>query len=392
MAGKGPAAQANDDARDDAALAALLDPVALERRLQKARAQRAAALAARQQPVKAEQDTPLQGSHPKPPLARSLAPAPVPLPPPAVAAAPEPAPPPLVAERRPTRPRRRLLPAGLLIGFAAGATVALAAVLALAPRADMTQPGEVGAPGTGASVAPIAATPAETRPAPQSEPPAAPRAADAGQAPPRPDPAPAAPTTDRADTPGLLAPRAPDAALPAVQTAAAVPPAADTPAFADRALRLILHAPSGVPAAEVEALLAGLSTAVRPAEGPIRVNFAISRSNVRYYHREDADAAAAASASLSTRLGPVEVRDFTSYQPSPAPGTIEIWLSGSPAGGRSAPAASPPPVAITQPQTAAGPAADVPPQQGRDIRGLVQTAIQHQALRAAAEAARAAAQ
>lgn len=55
-----------------------------------------------------------------------------------------------------------------------------------------------------------------------------------------------------------------------------------------------------------------------------RVGYKISSSHIRYYHRRDATAAAA----LAERIG-ARARDFTSYRPSPAIGTLEVFLSGS---------------------------------------------------------------
>jgi hypothetical protein len=55
-----------------------------------------------------------------------------------------------------------------------------------------------------------------------------------------------------------------------------------------------------------------------------RVGYKISSSQVRFFHRRDGVAAAA----LAERIG-ARSRDFTNYRPSPAVGTLEVFLSGS---------------------------------------------------------------
>ncbi len=152
MVSEGAAAQPRirEDERDSAAIASLMDPAALERRLAQARAQRVAALAARKAakgnvaaPSTAEQRqlvplpprAPHQTSNTRsssgsvtpdtavPPITSALQPIGLP---------------PLVAERRPSPPTpRRVLPAGVLIGFAAGAVAALGAVVVIEPRFDL---------------------------------------------------------------------------------------------------------------------------------------------------------------------------------------------------------------------------------------------------------------
>lgn len=484
MAIEGAAArpQANDDERDTAALASLLDPAALERRLAQARQQRAAALAARKAASDSVPVPPCPGPSseaprrpvPLPSRAQrkspetvlpsdSVAPGPAV---PAVTRVPPPIElPPLIAERRlPPPNRRRALPAGVLIGFAAGAVAALGAVVILEPRLDLptwtgaapaetpaaaSSPSETAPPVTFAEIvvvppAPEASagpdpampirTPAEVRPAFVAAPPTAlgsmeqamvtairhpdpqrERLASAAAA----DPAPLAPEAGGDTTPPV--PSGAAAGPPAAQVEITAPTAAglaesvaptrdDTPAtpFADRDLRLIVHAPTGIPGADAEAALTLLSDAVAPPEGPIPVTVAISSSNVRYYHAADADAAAAAAASLSDRLGPVEARDFTGYRPSPAPGTIEVWLSGTPVsparstpigtassdGDRQAatsivPEGEPRTVINGVPDLVRSVVQDQPVVQG--IPNLVQSVVQNQATQSA-NAARAAAQ
>lgn len=90
---------------------------------------------------------------------------------------------------------------------------------------------------------------------------------------------------------------------------------------------VFLHAPASLADAEVEGVFAVLTGAGVAVRDPRRVAFAISRSNVRYFH--DADAAAATR--LADEIGAI-ARDFTTYRPSPPVGTIEVWLAGRSSG------------------------------------------------------------
>jgi hypothetical protein len=134
---------------------------------------------------------------------------------------------------------------------------------------------------------------------------------------------------------------APPAAMAALPPAPPEPPAPAQPeAEAALATRVMLHYPRGADGntdAAVAALSeAGASTNVIPA------GFAISATNVRYYHASDLDAAEAVAELLSNLEGmSVEARDFTSYRPSPDPGMVEVWLAGVP------PASVPPPPAAS---------------------------------------------
>ncbi|MEL6643550.1 MAG: hypothetical protein AAFQ79_06415 [Pseudomonadota bacterium] len=53
------------------------------------------------------------------------------------------------------------------------------------------------------------------------------------------------------------------------------------------------------------------------------VNFGIRTSNVRYFHAEDR----AAAVQVARLLG-AELRDFTTFRPSPRIGTVEVWVAG----------------------------------------------------------------
>jgi hypothetical protein len=90
------------------------------------------------------------------------------------------------------------------------------------------------------------------------------------------------------------------------------------------ALRVFVNAPSGLASDRVEhvaGLLAPEDTDTRVA----RVHFTVSQSHVRYYHAEDADAAAR----IAEITGSV-LRDFTAFTPQPQTGTLELYLAGEP--------------------------------------------------------------
>jgi hypothetical protein len=113
----------------------------------------------------------------------------------------------------------------------------------------------------------------------------------------------------------------PQGAAAAQADAATVSPAA-TIAGAD-SLRLAVHVPTGADRAEVSAIHAALDAAGFAEWAPLPVRFAVSETQVRYYHSEDATAALAIAGRIDGRA-----RDFTHYSPSPLPGTVEIWVAG----------------------------------------------------------------
>ena len=133
------------------------------------------------------------------------------------------------------------------------------------------------------------------------------------------------------------------AALAPVPRASTHPPApsaaqkAESPALRPdlSRYRVTFSAPSGVPDDQLATLMAVLRETGYPVGEPRRVGFRISKSNVRYFYRKDAEAAAV----LAHAVGGI-VRDFTGFRPRPAEGTIEIWLRGGTAGSRRGAAAS----------------------------------------------------
>ncbi len=119
----------------------------------------------------------------------------------------------------------------------------------------------------------------------------------------------------------VLAPRPrPTDLASRLAASAAAEPAAAAARFPHR---ILLHAPTSVSETALGGVVARLEAAGFKPGDPRRVDFVISRSNVRYFHAEDSRAAAR----LAGEIG-AQARDFTGYDPAPPPGTIEVWLAG----------------------------------------------------------------
>jgi hypothetical protein len=103
-----------------------------------------------------------------------------------------------------------------------------------------------------------------------------------------------------------------------------------------------IHAPVNLSRAEVDRAIAALRAQGHRIEGPYRVSFSISRSNARYFHGGDAEAARAVGSALgpTARGTTVETRDFTHFAPRPPAGTVELWLAGRGSGQQTAPVAA----------------------------------------------------
>ena len=303
IAGRSALASATEPSLSD-----LLDPVALEERLREARARRTEALARRP-----------DGAAPHDPP-----PAPVSQP----------------AAEAPATPRRAAAAVPILIFLAGlglgGAVVAVLALRALPARVASTTdftPAAAVAPVAPADTPAIAPVVAAAPPASAAAPP------DAAPAIAAPQPSAPAETLALRDPAGLAAPASeaappPASALPRLDAALPPAPPAATPA-AQPALpaRVYIHFPPS--AAETAAAARDTLRAAGVAEVEIvPVRYAIARSNIRYYHDGDREPAAALAPLLAAALDGAapEARDFTDYATPAAPGNVEIWLAGNPAG------------------------------------------------------------
>lgn len=323
---------------DDAALAELLDPIALEERLREARVRRTEALARR-----GGGTAPAEGSASVPPADHRPAP---------LVAAPEErtAPPPAAARRVRALPLMMFLAgAGLgaaLVAVAAMPSLRLRLAMMLAPEAVvLSEPAPP--PSVSSSAPPAPALPPEAPPAaaPVAAPVATPVATPTAPAAPT-EPETAAQPAPEAAAPAMPAPVAPEAAAVAPEeppvAAAALPP------------RIVLHYPVS---AEAEALavrdrlLADGATDVEIV--PVRI--AIGRTNVRFYHDADADGARALASLIAPAGAPApEARDFTDYPNPVATGKVEVWFAGGVTPGRASAARPPAPAPVAAP--GAGPA------------------------------------
>ncbi|MDN3566064.1 hypothetical protein QWZ14_16975, partial [Paeniroseomonas aquatica] len=136
-----------------------------------------------------------------------------------------------------------------------------------------------------------------------------------------PPPPPAAPSPPASVS---VPPPVPVAPPPALAAPVLRPPRAEMASAAGQP-RIFIHLRAGSPAAAEAA--ASLAAPLREAGfelGDLRpVPSTPSQRVVRYFHSEDA----AAAARLAGRLGRGwAIQDFRSYEPSPAAQTLEIWL------------------------------------------------------------------
>jgi hypothetical protein len=194
------------------------------------------------------------------------------------------------------------------------------------PEAALAEPEIVPSPAL-----PDAAVDRAARPAAAAAPA---HAAEPGGLPaPTPEPAPTRPAagTQVAALPPLRPaprPRAEPAPVPADVAGAAV-------ALPEH---VYLHYPASAQA-EADRAAELLRAAGIPSVQSVPVRLDISRSNVRYFHAGDAEAAAGVASILAPALpgDPPEARDFTDFPTPSASGKLEIWLAGtSPGGGQSA--------------------------------------------------------
>lgn len=137
--------------------------------------------------------------------------------------------------------------------------------------------------------------------------------------------------------PGLL----PDATVAAL---APLPRPVVKPTFESAYVRV--HAPTAVESDKVEAVMAQVSESGVGLVELKRVELKISKDNVRYFHAEDAEAAAAVAEATGAVL-----RNFTAFSPLPPSGSIEYWVAGTRKGGGAAAVATRTPQRATPQRT-----------------------------------------
>ncbi|MXQ09323.1 hypothetical protein GQ651_15870 [Alphaproteobacteria bacterium GH1-50] len=173
--------------------------------------------------------------------------------------------------------------------------------------------------------APVAAEPRQSEPVTESAPPAAIPDAPAALTGPvdAVGEAPVSPSSTEQAPPNRVV----FGAMPATPPADPLPGTSPPVFTPDRDLRVMLNAPRTVSDAELSSVVDALAAGgVQPDAR--RVNLNISTANVRYFHAEDAEAAAALADGIGATL-----RDFTDFEPSPPEGLIEVWLAGREVGG-----------------------------------------------------------
>lgn len=87
--------------------------------------------------------------------------------------------------------------------------------------------------------------------------------------------------------------------------------------------RILLHFPASIEQGQMDDIMTGLDANGFAMQASRHVGLVVSRNNVRYFHPEDAEAAAV----VADAIGAV-ARDFTSFSPAPPKGTVEVWLAG----------------------------------------------------------------
>lgn len=89
------------------------------------------------------------------------------------------------------------------------------------------------------------------------------------------------------------------------------------------ALSIHVLTPASAPPDATDALVSTLKDAGYTVTEAAHVAVAVRQSHVRYYHVADAAAAQALAAKVGTK-----VRDFTTFDPLPPVGVIEVWIAG----------------------------------------------------------------
>lgn len=102
-------------------------------------------------------------------------------------------------------------------------------------------------------------------------------------------------------------------------------PAPALPGLVQTAASVRVGAPASVSDGALAVLGARLDAAAKVETTLTRVNFTISATHVRFFHTDDAEIAR----TLAEASGG-GVRDFTDFSPKPAPGTLELYVAGTP--------------------------------------------------------------
>jgi hypothetical protein len=84
-----------------------------------------------------------------------------------------------------------------------------------------------------------------------------------------------------------------------------------------------VNLPSGTPQARFTNVAGLLQSAGFDDVRNARTPYTIRETQVRFFHPQDAEAAAIVAQETGAAL-----RDFTGYRPLPALGSIEVWLAG----------------------------------------------------------------
>jgi hypothetical protein len=92
--------------------------------------------------------------------------------------------------------------------------------------------------------------------------------------------------------------------------------------------RVVIHFPSGPAAEEAHALLAAMDAQGINGAELRRVPIHVAEANVRFFHPQDRAAAESVNRLMRGTGYPSEVEDFTSFDPPPSRGTVEVWLPG----------------------------------------------------------------
>lgn len=213
----------------------------------------------------------------------------------------------------------------LVVGLAAFAVMVLAATLGLyaAFHREVTVQAVPSAPQSAGPSPPVAAPPVSLAPGP---------AAPAPQASvPVPVPTPPAEVVasgrDRSRDAPPAARSSPDPAEPSSRLPSGDGPPPPPPAAAPPDARIIIHVPTGSEGAEAMSvyLLASLGSRLGTVESR-RVTGTPDRPSIRYYHPGDEPVARQVAARMAGAGLTWMLQDFSTFQPRPSRGTIEVWL------------------------------------------------------------------